>query len=94
MSQFLEIPHPDSYTARAHTHTGMPSTGCDVGQEASLTQFDQGVSLLAVLHVGEVHLPALQALLLITALVSTLELTWKTRGVTTVNAVDQVQRPF
>jgi len=44
------------------------------------TELDEGVPLLSALHVGEVHLPALQHLLLLlflTATTPTLELTWR-----------------
>lgn len=82
MSHFLENPPPDT---RTRTRTGVAGTGCDNREVARFTEFDQGVSLLAVLHVGKVHLPALQALLLVAALVSTLELTWETTGVIAVN---------
>lgn len=45
----------------------------------AFTEFHQGVSLLAMLHIGKIHLPAFKAFLVFTAFVSTLELTWKTR---------------
>lgn len=66
----------------SHTDTDTKTHNCykkDHRKYWSFTEFDQCISLLAVFHIGKIHLPAFEAFLLLTTFVPTLELTWKTR---------------